>query len=156
MEARSQLRHRPTVLNELQLLACTLDLFPLGKAKLMSQVQFTRNYDVSPAALAFASSHFGTSRGALENKTGVIRHIVPPALHPRGTPEFSSRVEAVVAGTLEPFFLDNATRWATALRDASADIVMKGRGCRTRRRDVATRVSGHDPMGVWPVTLRLF
>lgn len=30
----------------------------------------------------------------------------------------------LVAGTLEPFFLDNATRWATALRDAGADVVM--------------------------------
>jgi len=32
-----------------------------------------------------------------------------------------------VAGTLEPFFLDNATRWATALRDAGADVVMTER-----------------------------
>jgi enterochelin esterase-like enzyme len=28
------------------------------------------------------------------------------------------------AGTLEPFFLDNATRWAIALREAGADVVM--------------------------------
>lgn len=28
-----------------------------------------------------------------------------------------------VAGTQEPFFLDNATRWAVALRDAGADVV---------------------------------
>jgi pimeloyl-ACP methyl ester carboxylesterase len=33
----------------------------------------------------------------------------------------------LVAGTLEPFFLDNATRWATALRDAGADAVMSER-----------------------------
>lgn len=33
----------------------------------------------------------------------------------------------LVAGTLEPFFLDNATRWATALRDAGADVVMRER-----------------------------
>jgi enterochelin esterase-like enzyme len=33
----------------------------------------------------------------------------------------------LVAGTLEPFFLDNATRWATALRDAGADVVMTER-----------------------------
>jgi enterochelin esterase-like enzyme len=32
-----------------------------------------------------------------------------------------------VAGTLEPFFLDNATRWAAALRDAGADVVMSER-----------------------------
>jgi enterochelin esterase-like enzyme len=33
----------------------------------------------------------------------------------------------IVAGTLEPFFLDNATRWAAALRDAGADVVMSER-----------------------------
>ncbi|MGW5237531.1 alpha/beta hydrolase [Monashia sp. NPDC004114] len=30
----------------------------------------------------------------------------------------------LVAGTQEPFFLDNTTRWATALRDAGGDVVM--------------------------------
>ncbi len=30
----------------------------------------------------------------------------------------------LVAGTLEPFFLENAARWADALRDAGADVVM--------------------------------
>jgi predicted esterase len=29
------------------------------------------------------------------------------------------------AGTLEPFFFDNASRWAVALRDAGADVVMR-------------------------------
>lgn len=33
----------------------------------------------------------------------------------------------LVAGTQEPFFLANATRWATALRDAGADVVMSER-----------------------------
>ena len=33
----------------------------------------------------------------------------------------------LVGGTLEPFFLQNATRWATALRDAGADVVMTER-----------------------------
>jgi enterochelin esterase-like enzyme len=33
----------------------------------------------------------------------------------------------LVAGTLEPFFLDNATRWAVALREADADVVMSER-----------------------------
>ncbi len=33
----------------------------------------------------------------------------------------------LVAGTLEPFFLDNAIRWASALRDAGADVVMSQR-----------------------------
>jgi pimeloyl-ACP methyl ester carboxylesterase len=32
-----------------------------------------------------------------------------------------------VAGTQEPFFLGNARRWADALRDAGADVVMKER-----------------------------
>jgi|HubBroStandDraft_1064217.scaffolds.fasta_scaffold04486_4 pimeloyl-ACP methyl ester carboxylesterase len=31
------------------------------------------------------------------------------------------------AGTLEPFFLNNATRWAVALGDAGADVVMSER-----------------------------
>jgi enterochelin esterase-like enzyme len=31
------------------------------------------------------------------------------------------------AGTLEPFFLDNATRWAVALREAGADVVLSER-----------------------------
>jgi enterochelin esterase-like enzyme len=38
----------------------------------------------------------------------------------------------LVAGTLEPFFLDNAARWAAALRDAAADVMM------------SERVAGHD------------
>ena len=38
----------------------------------------------------------------------------------------------LVAGALEPFFLDNAARWAAALRDAAADVVM------------SERVAGHD------------
>ncbi len=33
----------------------------------------------------------------------------------------------LVAGTQEPFFLENAARWATALRDAGADVVMTER-----------------------------
>jgi enterochelin esterase-like enzyme len=33
----------------------------------------------------------------------------------------------LVAGTQEPFFLENATRWADALRAAGADVVMKER-----------------------------
>lgn len=38
----------------------------------------------------------------------------------------------LVAGTLEPFFLANAARWATALRGAAVDVVM------------SERVAGHD------------
>lgn len=33
----------------------------------------------------------------------------------------------LVAGTQEPFFLENATRWADALREAGADVVMTER-----------------------------
>lgn len=33
----------------------------------------------------------------------------------------------LVAGTLEPFFLENAARWAQGLRDAGADVVMNER-----------------------------
>jgi enterochelin esterase-like enzyme len=33
----------------------------------------------------------------------------------------------LVAGKLEPFFLDSAARWAAALRDATADVAMKER-----------------------------
>jgi enterochelin esterase-like enzyme len=46
----------------------------------------------------------------------------PPAVMPRSLPR-----AYFVAGTQEPFFLENATRWADALRDASADVVMKQR-----------------------------
>ena len=43
----------------------------------------------------------------------------PPAVLPRPL----SRTY-LVAGTKEPFFLENADRWAAALRDAGADVVM--------------------------------
>ena len=46
----------------------------------------------------------------------------PPALMPGSLPR-----AYLVAGTLEPFFLENATRWAAALRDAGADVVMTER-----------------------------
>jgi enterochelin esterase-like enzyme len=46
----------------------------------------------------------------------------PPAVMPSRIPR-----TYLVAGTQEPFFLENATRWAAALRDAGADVVMKER-----------------------------
>ena len=46
----------------------------------------------------------------------------PPAVLPNSLPR-----AYLVAGTLEPFFLENATRWAVALRDAGADVVMAER-----------------------------
>ena len=46
----------------------------------------------------------------------------PPSVMPSPLPR-----TYLVAGTLEPWFLENATRWADALRDAGADVVMKER-----------------------------
>jgi enterochelin esterase-like enzyme len=46
---------------------------------------------------------------------------------PRGVLPSSIPRTYLVAGTLEPFFLKNATRWAVALRDAGADVVMTER-----------------------------
>jgi enterochelin esterase-like enzyme len=46
----------------------------------------------------------------------------PPAVAPPRIPR-----TYLVAGTLEPFFLENATRWADALRDAGAEIVLAER-----------------------------
>src|SRR5688500_31359 len=46
----------------------------------------------------------------------------PPAVLPPSLPRFY-----LVAGTQEQFFLDNATRWADALRAVGADVVMRER-----------------------------
>ena len=46
----------------------------------------------------------------------------PPAVMPSPLPR-----AYLVAGTLEPFFLANAIRWADALRDAGAVVVMTQR-----------------------------
>ena len=46
----------------------------------------------------------------------------PPAVMPSPLPR-----TYLVAGTLEPWFLENATRWADALGDAGADVVMTER-----------------------------
>jgi enterochelin esterase-like enzyme len=46
----------------------------------------------------------------------------PPAVMPNLLPR-----AYLVAGTLEPFFLKNATRWTEALRAAGADVVMTER-----------------------------
>jgi enterochelin esterase-like enzyme len=45
---------------------------------------------------------------------------------PRAMPDALPRAY-LVAGLQEPFFLDNATRWADALRDAGAEVVMTER-----------------------------
>lgn len=49
----------------------------------------------------------------------------PPALMPSSVPRVY-----LVAGTLEPFFLENATRWASALRNVGADVVITERAGR--------------------------
>ena len=46
----------------------------------------------------------------------------PPGVMPNSIPR-----AYLVAGTLEPFFHENATRWAVALRNAGADVVMTER-----------------------------
>jgi enterochelin esterase-like enzyme len=46
----------------------------------------------------------------------------PPAVLPRPLPR-----AYLVAGTREPWFLQNAARWADALRDAGADVVLAER-----------------------------
>jgi enterochelin esterase-like enzyme len=46
----------------------------------------------------------------------------PPAVMPSSMPR-----TYLVAGTLEPFFLENANRWADALRAAGVDVVMSKR-----------------------------
>jgi enterochelin esterase-like enzyme len=46
----------------------------------------------------------------------------PPGVMPSPLPR-----TYLVAGTQEPFFLGNARRWANALRDAGADVVMNER-----------------------------
>jgi enterochelin esterase-like enzyme len=46
----------------------------------------------------------------------------PPAVLPSRLPRVY-----LVAGTMEPFFLENAIRWAVALRDAGADAVLTER-----------------------------
>jgi len=51
----------------------------------------------------------------------------PPDVMPSALPR-----TYLVAGTQEPFFLENAARWAAALRDAAADVVL------------SERVAGHD------------
>ena len=43
----------------------------------------------------------------------------PPAVMPEPLPR-----AYLVAGTQEPFFLQNAARWETSLRDAGADVIM--------------------------------
>jgi enterochelin esterase-like enzyme len=71
-------------------------------------------------ALAMGMGHPGIYGAALSASPGGGYR--PPAVMPSPLPRVY-----LVAGTLEPFFLQNATRWAVALRDAGADVVMTER-----------------------------
>jgi enterochelin esterase-like enzyme len=92
-------------------------------------------FDVVPAAERTAV--FGVSAGAELALAMGLRHpdvygVVlcaspgagyrPPATLPSPPPR-----AYLVAGQQEPFFLQNATRWADALRDAGGDVVMTER-----------------------------
>jgi enterochelin esterase-like enzyme len=68
----------------------------------------------------------------------------PPEAMPSSVPR-----TYLVAGSLEPFFLDNATRWATALRAAGADVVMTERVGSHGEALLARRASAHGGVGVW-------
>jgi hypothetical protein len=74
---------------------------------------------VPPEAVVYAGD------GQLISQWGCVLEaagVRPPAVMPSSLPR-----AYLVAGTLEPFFLENATRWAVALRDAGADVVMAER-----------------------------
>ena len=74
----------------------------------------------STAGFAFDRERFaGHEKFFVESPGGGYR---PPAVMPGSLPR-----AYLVAGMQEPFFLENATRWADALRDAEADVVMTER-----------------------------
>src|SRR5262249_41562461 len=77
-------------------------------------------------ALALGLRHSG--------RYGAVFSAPPRGGYPPADASVPSRLPRtyLVAGTQEPFFLENAARWAAALRDASADVVM------------SERPSGHD------------
>jgi enterochelin esterase-like enzyme len=76
-------------------------------------------------ALALGLRHPGVYGAILSASPGAGYR--PPDIMPSPLPR-----TYLIAGTLEPFFLNNATRWAASLRDAAADVLM------------IERVAGHD------------
>src|SRR6185436_12773990 len=58
---------------------------------------------------------------------GVVFCASPGGLHPPAVMPSPLPRTYLVAGTQEPWFLENATRWADALRHADADVVMTER-----------------------------
>jgi enterochelin esterase-like enzyme len=71
-------------------------------------------------ALALGVRHPGVYGVVLSGSPGAGYR--PPAVMPGPLPRVY-----LVAGTQEPFFLENANRWAVALRDAGADVVLSER-----------------------------
>jgi predicted esterase len=71
-------------------------------------------------ALALGLRHAGVYGAVFSGSPG--GGYKPPGVMPSSLPRVY-----LFGGTLEPFFLDNATRWAAALRDAGADVVMSER-----------------------------
>jgi enterochelin esterase-like enzyme len=71
-------------------------------------------------ALALGLRHPGIYGAVFSGSPGA--GYKPPGVMPGSIPRVY-----LVAGTLEPFFLGNANRWAAALRDAGADVVMSER-----------------------------
>ncbi|MGO4597118.1 alpha/beta hydrolase-fold protein [Terrabacter sp. 2RAF25] len=71
----------------------------------------------------------------------------PPVTMPSSLPR-----AYFVAGTQEPFFRDNASRWATAFRGAGVDVVPDRAGRITWRPLLAPRVPTHGGMGVRALT----
>jgi len=78
-------------------------------------------------ALAVGLAHPDIYGTVLAASPGAGLH--PPAVLPRLIPR-----AYLVAGTYEPFFLDHAKRWATALRDVGADVISTERVGAHRRR----------------------
>jgi enterochelin esterase-like enzyme len=68
---------------------------------------------IGPRHLEIYGAIFCASPGAGFRPPEEMPHLVPRAY--------------LVAGTLEPFFLKNASRWATALGESGVDVVMTER-----------------------------
>ena len=81
--------------------------------RIVPNTETTHNVIVCTLCSCYPVSLLGPSPGAGYRPPGVMPSSLPRAY--------------LVAGTLEPFFHENATRWAEALRDAGADVVMTER-----------------------------
>jgi predicted esterase len=68
---------------------------------------------------------------------------------PEGTMPTSLPRVYLFGGTRERYFLDNATGWALALRQAGADVVMNEQDVSHGAEFLARAVPLHDGLGVW-------